>query len=66
MGESEVIVARLGVILFSVRVLAAATLVVGRGEHYDSVRQAIAQAAAGDTIQVESGTYQGIWCWTSH
>jgi nitrous oxidase accessory protein len=58
-GESEVIVARLGVILFSVRVVAAATLVVGRGEHYDSVRQAIAQAAAGDTIQVESGTYPG-------
>ena len=53
------IAARLGVVLLAVHALAAATIVVGQGGDYSSVRDAIAGAAAGDTIRVESGTYPG-------
>ena len=53
------IAARLGVVLLSVHALAAATLVVGPGGRYSSVRDAIAAAIAGDTIRIESGTYPG-------
>jgi len=53
------IAARLSVVLLAVRSLTAATLVVGHGGDYSSVRDAIAGATAGDTIRVESGTYPG-------
>ena len=35
----------------------AATLTVGPGQAYTSIQAAIDDAAAGDTIQVNSGTY---------
>ena len=53
------IATRLGIVLLFVHALAAATLVVGPGGRYSSAREAIAGAAAGDTIRVESGTYPG-------
>lgn len=53
------IAARIGVVLLFVHAVAAATLVVGPGGRYNSVREAIARAAAGDTVQIERGTYPG-------
>ena len=53
------IATRAGVVLLFVQALAAATLVVGPGGRYNSVREAIARAAVGDTVQIERGTYPG-------
>jgi len=39
--------------------LQAGTLVVGSGEPFADIRQAVAAATTGDTIQVRSGTYTG-------
>ena len=43
----------------AVPALHAATLGVGAGQPYATVREAIAAAAPGDTIRVEPGTYAG-------
>ena len=53
------IATRVGVVLLFVHALTAATLVVGPGGRYNSIREAIARAAAGDTVQIERGTYPG-------
>jgi nitrous oxidase accessory protein len=53
------IATRVGTVLLFGHALAAATLVVGPGGRYNSVREAIARAAAGDTVQIERGTYPG-------
>lgn len=37
----------------------AATVLVGPAGHYASIRDAIGRSAAGDTIRVEGGTYEG-------
>lgn len=51
-----------GIVAFAAlasQAMGASTLLVGPGRQYGTVREAIASAAAGDTIRIESGTYAG-------
>src|SRR5947207_596984 len=42
------------------------TLTVGAGQQYQTLAAAIAASAAGDTIQVQAGTYTNDWANVDH